>query len=76
MAITSSFEHFTRAIVEAFDSVISFVVGVLRAPIPVIVELVNILAGLLHDVLGFAVGEAQRSHWKDHANERWQNICF
>lgn len=77
MAITSSFAHFTRAITEMFHSVISFVTGVLfRWPIQVIVELVNILAGLIHSVLGFLTGEPQWNSWKGHAEEGWQNICF
>lgn len=63
MAITPSFAHFARAITEMLHSVISFVTGVLfRWPIQVIVELVNILAGLIHSVLGILTGEPQR-YW-------------
>lgn len=60
MTIISSFQHLTQAIVEMLDGLVSFVTGVCRWPIQMMVEVINIVMDAIASLLDVVTGELHR----------------
>lgn len=76
MAVTSSFQHFVRALVEIVHGVLEGISGFARWPVRMLADVTNSTVNFVACAIEWLTGEQYPYGLSCSANESDQNICF